>query len=261
MKKKDYSWLAKLENPIDLIRVLEYIRVSWDKEKKVFSQNKEDGVIEYIFDFVGTTDKYYVEFGVEKGIECNTRLLREKHGWKGLMMDGSNSNPKINLQKEHLSPNNIVALFEKYKVPNKFDFLSVDTDMYDYFIIKEILTKYTPRVIILEINSALTDCSTVDIKYIDTIKFWLMGTSSSGYTGASLCAMYQLLSANNYSLVYSEKRGVNAFFIHNSILKCELYKIVGWRWFYHPPAYGNTAGHIEDGKYQFLKIEEKFFNL
>jgi hypothetical protein len=33
---------------------------------------------------------YYIEFGVEDGRECNSRLLREQHGWHGLMMDGGN---------------------------------------------------------------------------------------------------------------------------------------------------------------------------
>jgi hypothetical protein len=42
---------------------------------------------------------YYVEFGVEDGSECNTRLLRERYGWSGLLMDGGYHRPEINLHK------------------------------------------------------------------------------------------------------------------------------------------------------------------
>ena len=44
--------------------------------KKVFSQNDEDGALEAVFDYVATTDKIYVEFGVESCQECNSRYLR-----------------------------------------------------------------------------------------------------------------------------------------------------------------------------------------
>jgi len=43
----------------------------------------EDGIIEAAFRCLQTTDKYYVEFGVEDGSECTTRLLRERKGWTG----------------------------------------------------------------------------------------------------------------------------------------------------------------------------------
>ena len=43
---------------------------------KVFSQNDEDGVLEAVFDCLGLTDKIYVEFGAEDGLESNTRYLR-----------------------------------------------------------------------------------------------------------------------------------------------------------------------------------------
>ena len=42
-------------------------------ERKVFSQNGEDGILEYLFGVIGTTNKQYVEFGVEDGQERNTR--------------------------------------------------------------------------------------------------------------------------------------------------------------------------------------------
>ena len=46
----------------------------------MFSQNDEDGALETVFDYVGTTDKIYVEFGVESCQECNSRYLRSAGG-------------------------------------------------------------------------------------------------------------------------------------------------------------------------------------
>ncbi len=55
---------------------------------KVFSQCDEDGIIQEIFRRVGTTNRTFIEFGVETGIECNTvKLLLD--GWRGLWLDGS----------------------------------------------------------------------------------------------------------------------------------------------------------------------------
>ena len=56
--------------------VTEWSKTLVNKGFKMFSQNDEDGAIEAVFDFIGTTDKIYVEFGVETCIECNSRYLR-----------------------------------------------------------------------------------------------------------------------------------------------------------------------------------------
>jgi len=52
-------------------------------EKKIYSQNGEDGIIEFIFSKIGTTNKFSVEFGVGNGYECNTVYLLEKKRLEG----------------------------------------------------------------------------------------------------------------------------------------------------------------------------------
>ena len=119
--------------------------------------NKYIIFLDTIFKNIGTTDKVYVEFGVEDCItQCNTRNLREL-GWdvkNSLLMDGGYSNPDINLQQVIFWPSNILELFQRFGVKKEFDFLSVDTDSYDWFMIETILEAgYRPRVIVTEINA------------------------------------------------------------------------------------------------------------
>ena len=73
------SKLKEVEQKVDYKFKEELI--GWSKSlvkkgSKTFSQNDEDGVIEAVFEFIKTTDKVYVEFGVESCVECNSRYLR-----------------------------------------------------------------------------------------------------------------------------------------------------------------------------------------
>ena len=55
---------------------------------KVYSQNDEDGIIAEIFRRIGTTNKKFIEFGVQDGLESNGHFLLHK-GWQGLWLEGS----------------------------------------------------------------------------------------------------------------------------------------------------------------------------
>ena len=82
---------------------------------------------------------------------------REKKGWnvaESLLLDGGYENPDIRLEKVIFWPDNIVELFQRFKVKKTFDLLSVDTDSYDFFMLEAILEAgYAPRVIIVEYNA------------------------------------------------------------------------------------------------------------
>ena len=214
-------------------------------EKKIYSQNGEDGITIKLIETIYTNpnNKYYVEFGVESGSECNTRILREKYNWDGLLMDGSNENNSINLRKEFITRENIIYLFKKYKVPKYINLLCIDLDFNDHYILKKILPEYRTDIIICEYNSSHKPQENKVVKY-DANYMW----DGTNYFGASLLAFQKLLNKYNYSLVYCDKMGVNCFFIHNDIIRMYNLKfknINNCKLLYNPP-YG--GGHIQDPK-------------
>lgn len=190
------------------------------KGKRVFSQNDEDGVIEEIFDYIGTTNKVYVEFGASDGQECNTRFLREKKGWnvkESLLLDGSYEEPGINLKKVMFWPDNIIELFQKFGVLKHFDFLSVDMDSYDWFTLEKIFDAgFEPRVVIIECNTMfeLEDSKTIlpPILPGQTWKMWDRTT----YQGASMLAIKNLFNRFSYSLVWCNL--INCIGIQDKVL-------------------------------------------
>ena len=196
----------------------QWVRELKHKGRKVFSQNDEDGALEAVFDFIGTTDKVYVEFGVEDCNECNSRYLREKKGWnvsESLLMDGSNENPEIRLEKVIFWPDNIKQLFERFKVKKTFDLLSVDTDSYDFFMLEAILEAgYKPRVIIVEYNANFEITEAKSILPPEEGQDWERWDYST-YQGMSLLATQYLLNRFSYSLVYCNK--VNCIGVADSL--------------------------------------------
>ena len=183
-----------------------------DYEKRVYSQNGEDGIIERIFQSIGTTNKYYVEFGTEDGVtQCNTRNLREK-GWSGLLMDCAFSNPAINLHKEFITRENINELFDKYSVPQEPDLISIDVDGNDYWLWQAINRK--PRVVVIEYNMFIPDGVFKVIKYDPNFKY-----KGDKYFGASIDSMRKLGQLKGYAFVGLDSLGINSFFVRNDLLK------------------------------------------
>ncbi len=130
-------------------------------------------------------------------------------------MDGSNSNPKINLNRELISHETILDLFEKYKVPIDLDIFSEDTDYADYWIVEKVLTKYKPKIVIHEVNQQDL-CVTVPKP--DKVIYW----DGSNFHGASACAFHCLAIRFGYTMVYCEQKGVNCFWIRNDLLEKNL---------------------------------------
>ena len=185
-------------------------------ERKIYSQNGEDGVTVQLINMIypDPNNKYYVEFGVENGRECNTRILREQFQWTGLQMDGGYENPAINLRREYITKDNIVPLFRKYSVPTHINLLCIDIDFNDFYCLHAILENYSCDILICEYSAFHSPSVDAVVRY-DERGRW----DGSNYFGASLLAFENLARRYNYSLIYCDNNGVNAFFIHNDIIR------------------------------------------
>lgn len=182
-------------------------------ERKFYSQNGEDGILEEIFRKIDFFNKFCVELGSGDGSECNTRYLIEKYGLRYLLIDGGIfTNTVLDIKREFLTAENINLIFMKYNVPGEFDLLSIDIDYNTFWIWHALDNRYRPRVVVVEYNSLLPPDVSWVVKY-DPEGVW----QGDDYFGASLKAFVKLAKKKGYTLVGCESRGVNAFFVRDDI--------------------------------------------
>jgi len=194
-------------------------------EYQSFSQYGEDGIIQEIFNRIGTTNKYFIEFGVENGLECNSLNLLYKQ-WQGLWIEGNPQycqeintrfadmigRKQLSIKNSFITAENIEQLFESAGAPAEPDMLSIDIDYNDYYIWQAI-TKYNPRVVVIEYNATYQPETDFVVPYNAT-RVW----DGSSFFGASLAALERLGEQKGYSLVSCSFAGTNAFFVRNDLL-------------------------------------------
>ncbi len=217
-------------------------------ETSLYSQNGEDGVLSKIFQLIGSSSKFCVEFGANDGVTTSNTYLLRLQGWNSLLLDRLYENPQYNLHKEFITAENISALFDKYGVPSSLDLLSIDIDYNDFYVWKTLDKKYQPAVVLIEYNATHLPSEDKVVKYHP---FFCGG--GTNYFGASILAMYNLGRSKGYSLVYADQNGVNLFFIRDDILQAKNLTFKNMNdveKIYRRPRYGNgpNGGHAEDLK-------------
>lgn len=195
-------------------------------EKQIVSQGGQDGVLEYIFDQIKVTNKYFVEFGfgyaggraVDNAtfysLGLNTGLLF-KSGWKGMYFDALIESKEFGVVKTTLTEDNIVDEFMKHGVLHEMDYLSIDVDSVDFWLLKSILhssSPFRPRVMSVEFNINFSPDMMVSME-----PSWHAWPGRSVY-GASAGALNYVAGLAGYSVVYIMPNGMDMFFIRNDIL-------------------------------------------
>jgi len=177
------------------------------KPFKKYSQTGEEGVLLSLFERIGTTNNYLVDFGAGDGFSLSNSQYLLEQGWTGLRMDGNAGN---DVKSEFITAENIVGLFEKYGVPTEFDLLCLDIDGNDYWVLKSLLSKYSPRAIVLEVNGCLPVGIAQTVEYSPNFSY-----GGDDYYGASYLAFQRLCSG--YTIVYNQQN-LNLFLVRNDVV-------------------------------------------
>lgn len=192
-------------------------------EQSVFSQTGVDGMVAEIFKRIGSTDKTFVEIGVENGLETNTTFLLWL-GWKGCWFDGDSacceeaqthfakqiSQGQLKLKQSFITSENVNGLLDEAGVPNEFDLLSLDIDRNTYWVLEAIARR--PRVLVVEYNASIPPSVDWTVEY-DAQKWW----NGTHYFGASLKRYENWGHQNGYRLVGCDIAGFNAIFVRNDL--------------------------------------------
>lgn len=185
-----------------------------DFEFSITSQNGEDGVIDHIFKEIGTTNKFFVEIGVDEqsvhGIECNTLNLA-KNGWSGIWIDRKKPPlpfpDSITFFERHVTAENINEICAS--APHDLDFFSIDVDGNDYWLWKALILE--PRVLCIEFNQwkDSPDYEGDRVQQYNPEYVW----KGERTFGSSLAELKKLGEEKGYEFYCHTNLPVNAFFI------------------------------------------------
>jgi hypothetical protein len=199
-----------------------------DLDYKIFSQNGEDGIIDYLLYSLDITSPKFIEIGIGDYEESNTRYLFETTNSQGLIIDCIKNlktkvmkNTKLwrgdlKIIENFIDSENIIKILKENSFYEKIDLFSIDIDGTDYWVLKQIPNNFS-KVIIVEYNSNFGhefEVTVPNIKKFNRTKYHY----SNLCFGTSLKAVINLLEKKNYTFIGTNISKMNAFFISNSEL-------------------------------------------
>lgn len=201
---RNYTSKDRVPPPYKLIHPHNLPKLNWINELKTLkgnnlqSQFAEDIIISHIFKNIGTTNKYFVDLGAGAydGKMSNTRTLKS-NGWEGFGVDCANITDEW-IIKEFVKPDNVCQILTSQNTPKEFDFLNLDLDSSDYWVLQKVLEQYSPRLICSEINGTLPPDDPVALEYEDGYTW--DNTNKYGY---SFAAGKKLLEQHGYVIIFN----------------------------------------------------------
>ncbi|EGB03508.1 hypothetical protein AURANDRAFT_67941 [Aureococcus anophagefferens] len=140
-----------------------------------------------VLDVIGETNQFFVEIGFnsdsfEGGAGSNTYALWRR-GWRGLLFDSTFANSSINLHRAFVTPGTVAALLRRHGAPLEPDYVSVDIDSADVWVLRALLSTFRPRVVSVEYNSNFGDGERSSLAFPDA-EWMPLGESAGAWRGS-----------------------------------------------------------------------------
>jgi len=199
---------------------------------KVFSQNGEDGIIDYLLFSLQIEKPKFIEIGVGDYYESNTRFLFERSSGDGLIIDIIDNFQKrveknirlwrgnLKILNRKIDSENILATLKEFNFFDNIDLFSIDVDGIDYWILEKMPKKFC-KLIVAEYNpyfGSNLEISVPNDKNFDRSKYH----HSNLCFGASLKSIINLLDRKGFVFLGTNLFKNNAFFV-NSDFKDNLF--------------------------------------
>jgi hypothetical protein len=165
-------------------------------------------MVMHIFDNIGIHHNFVLDMGAYSSMASNVYPVMKRYNIDGLLIDGENKHNDPLVKSEWITTDNICQLLDTYGCPKNIDYISLDIDNMDYWILKNILIAgYSTNLLVLEFNPIFSFEESFTKEYDASSR--KDGTSNYG---ASLCAFSKLLEPYGYRLIQVLTN--NAYFIN-----------------------------------------------
>jgi hypothetical protein len=177
--------------------------------------------INYIHSLIKNPNNYVIDIGASKcSINDPVYHFIINNKFKGLCIEGcldnidelkNNISNTFDIYSGYITPININDIFNQFNVPIDFDILKIDIDGYDLEVLRKILEKYKPKIIIAEINEKIPPPILFEVKYKENYSW-----DYSHCFGFSISSGKEVLDKHEYKIISIFELN-NILCIHNNV--------------------------------------------
>jgi hypothetical protein len=178
-------------------------------ENQVFSQNREDGIIEKLCSFLSSPNHLAIEIGSSDGVQNMIHNLVANHDYHGIghdLIPQTWSHPNYSHVPGSIQLDTLGQMITTWPRLDP-DFFSLDIDSYDFWVLKKLLLDldFRPSIMCIEYLGYYGPDSVCSVRS-DLYRY------RNYKCGASLSAFKLLTKQFGYEFFTCDTMGVNCFF-------------------------------------------------
>lgn len=172
----------------------------FDRRRAGYANFGEEGVIRRLLSLCHLQNRFCVDIGAGDGVTMSNALGLLRAGWAGACIEGDGvrfaqlavlhqRNDSVRLARTIVTPDNVVETLIALGAPTVPDFLSLDIDGYDYYVLDALLARFRPMLLCTEINEKIPPSLRFSVLYRPG--YWWGGNDFFGYGIAMLTDLCQ----------------------------------------------------------------------